>query len=99
VKSWTLAAPGWTVTGAPYFLFPAIPLHIYIPPKAIISDFSSWCKFKKQIFRICSSLFVLYLFLPIPSLHLANPTKGSEDKKYILRQIEKNKKRKINDQN
>jgi hypothetical protein len=29
------------------------------------------------------------LFLAIPSLHLANPTKGSKDKKYILRQIEK----------
>jgi hypothetical protein len=39
------------------------------------------------------------LFLAIPSLHLANPRKGSKDKKNILRQIEKNKKRKINYKN
>ncbi len=41
VKSWTLEAPGWTVTGPHIFFFPAIPLNIYIPPKAIISDFYS----------------------------------------------------------
>jgi hypothetical protein len=34
----------------PLFFFPAIPLNIYKPPKAIISDFYSWCKFKKQMF-------------------------------------------------
>jgi hypothetical protein len=39
------------------------------------------------------------LFLAVPSLHLANPTKGSKDKKYILRRIAKNRKRKINDKN
>jgi hypothetical protein len=39
------------------------------------------------------------LFLAIPSLHLANPRKGSKDKENILRQIEKNRKRKINDKN
>jgi hypothetical protein len=37
------------------------------------------------------------LFLAIPSLPLANPRKGSKDKENILRQIEKNRKRKIND--
>jgi hypothetical protein len=39
------------------------------------------------------------LFLAIPSLHLANPRKGSKDKENILRQIEKNRKRKINYKN
>jgi hypothetical protein len=34
------------------------------------------------------------LFLVVPSLHLANPTKGSKDKKYILQQIEKKKEKK-----
>jgi hypothetical protein len=37
------------------------------------------------------------LFLAIPSLHLANPRKGSKDKENILPQMEKNRKRKIND--
>jgi hypothetical protein len=39
------------------------------------------------------------LFLAIPSMHLANPRKGLKDKENILRQIEKNMKRKINDKN
>jgi hypothetical protein len=39
------------------------------------------------------------LFLAIPSLHLANPRKGLKDKENILRQFEKNRKRKINDKN
>jgi hypothetical protein len=36
------------------------------------------------------------LFLLVPSLHLANPRKGSKDKKFRLRQIEKNRERKKN---
>jgi hypothetical protein len=39
------------------------------------------------------------LFLAIPSLHLANPTKGSKDKKIYYDKLKKNRKRKINDQN
>jgi hypothetical protein len=48
------------------------------------------------------NLFLAVRFVLVPCysfLHLANPRKGSKDKENILRQIEKNRKRKINDKN